>query len=229
MNTRTLLIQAVAALALCAQAAHAQYSGSPTFFQAPVTQLGSVNSGANLLVLGTSTADIDVTGQFAVNLSAGSSSGTLVRWVVDRPLVASQLLTNVMTTTLLDGFSLPPAGTVANSGGSVRTYITDLTQPNSVIGSSMSSIAISLTAGAATWSTLVDTSPGFTLFTGSNYALRQVFDLDGVYPGGPGGTWLVDVPVLSGIAAVPEPSSAALLVLGGGGLLLGLARRRGQP
>lgn len=232
MNIRTPVTQAAAALvlALAAQTAHAlQYTGGPTYFQAPVTQLGSVNSGTSLLTLGTSNADIDVTGQFAVNLNAGPSNGTLVRWVVDRPLAANQLFTNAVTTTLLDGFSLPPAGTVGNTAGAVRTFITDLSQPNSVIGSSMSSIAISLNAGSATWSTLTATSSSFTLLTGGNYALRQVFDLDGVYFSGPGGTWLVDVPVLSGIAAVPEPATAALLLLGGAGLLLDVARRKGQP
>ena len=44
--------------------------------------------------------------------------------------------------------------------------------------------------------------------------LRQDFFLDGVQLAGPGGAWLVDVPVASTLAPVPEPAAAWLLAAG---------------
>ena len=69
---------------------------------------------------------------------------------------------------------------------------------------------------------LFRSSPNFTLPTYNFYAVRQVFDLDGVYLGGPGGNWVVDVPAASDIKAVPEPAVYALMSLG----LLALGLRR---
>jgi PEP-CTERM motif len=215
---------AVLALATIVTAVQAQYTGAPYFSTPPTTQLSTVNSGSTFLTLSTTPADITVAGQFAVNLPSTPVSGTLLRWVVDRDMVPGVLYPSFMTTSALDGFSLPPSGVFGATGGILRTFITDKNIPNSVIGGSMSYIPISLTAGAATWNMLSASSAAFTLFTGTNYALRQVFDLDGVYLSGAGGTWIVDVPALSGLAPVPEPATYALFACGL--FAVGLARCR---
>jgi hypothetical protein len=206
-------------LATIVTTVQAQYTNPPTFTSGPSTQLSAINSGSTFLTLSTSPADITVTGQFAVNVPNTPVSGTLVRWIVDRPMLSGQLLLNFATTSLLDGFSQPPPGLIGVTGGTLRTFITDLSVPNSVIGNSMSTIPIWLNTGLTTWNMLSASSATFSLFTGTNYALRQVFDLDGVYLGGAGGTWVVDVPAMSSLAAVPEPGAITLLVLGLAGLM----------
>jgi hypothetical protein len=74
-------------------------------------------------------------------------------------------------------------------------------------GPSQSSINMSLVNGAATW----NNSSSSGLFSGATpatptYYLRQYFFLDGVYLNGPGGNWVIDVPVDSFISEVPEPA-----------------------
>lgn len=223
------LAHCTAALALalaCCGSAQAQFSGAPAYSLAPSSQLGP-NTGAGLLTLSTSPYDISITGQLQVTLAPGPASGSLAVWRVDRPLLPSFTLSNFTTVTDLIGFSAPPVGTFGASGGTVRTYITDLNVPNSVIAGTLSQVPLSLVNGAAVWSGGPVSSPVFSLTTGSNYALRQVFDLDGVYTGGPGGVWVVDVPLYSSLAAVPEPASL-LLWAAGMGLLAGRLRGRRQ-
>ena len=78
---------------------------------------------------------------------------------------------------------------------------------------SLSSYAMTLTNGMATWSTGPINSGTFSGATPASptYYLRQHFFLDGTYLSGPGGTWTVDVPLDSYITQVPEPGMISLL------------------
>ena len=97
-----------------------------------------------------------------------------------------------------------------------------------VVAGSQAVIALSLVNGATTWPTLSVNSAPFALVTGTSttFVLRQAFVLDGVQLAGPGGSWVVDVPITSSLAPVPEPAAAWLLAAGLAGLA-GLDRRRG--
>ena len=70
-------------------------------------------------------------------------------------------------------------------------------------------IPLTLTNGAAIWpQQTVNSGTFFYVAGGTNY-LRQTWVLDGTKLSGPGGNWIIDLPLESGI--VPEPATAALL------------------
>lgn len=96
---------------------------------------------------------------------------------------------------------------------------------------SLSLIPMNLTSGVDSppWISLVDTSPVFSHTATAGQFLRQTFFLDGQYFNGPGGNWVIDVPVTSYVTVVPEPST---FVMGGSALValtvFGLRRRSGR-
>lgn len=211
-------------LVLCAMAAagaaQAQtFGGSASFTFGPFTQLGP--PPANALVLTSTVNGFVATGTATVTVPAAPVGGTLLFWQIDRAFTLSTA-TTFFTTTSLDGFVAPPPGGFGPTSGTLRTYVIDTANNNSIFAGTTSSIAITLVNGATTWTLLSTNSPNFTLPTYNFYAVRQVFDLDGVYLGGTGGSWVVDVPAASAITAVPEPTSYALMTLG----VLALALRR---
>ena len=216
---------ALSALA-CAATAQAQFSGPPAYTFVPSSAMGA-NTGSTNLVLNTLPNGFDVTGQFTVTLT-GPISGTLASWTIDRPIAAFTTVPAFQTSTVLDGFSLPPGppNVAGSTFGLVATYVIDTSVPGAVVPNSRSSIPISLVNGAATWLLLSNLSPAFPLVTGpsTSFVLRQEFWLDGILSAGPGGNWLIDVPVFSTLAPVPEPATALMLALGLGLLLA----RRGQ-
>lgn len=188
------------------------------FFSGPTSQLGTVTG--NTLVLTSTPNGFIVSGQVIITVPAAPSSGILVEWIVDRPLdplYAGPFSLN--TTTVLDGFSLPPIGGFQNTAGNVSSEFTN------VGTASYSSISMTLVNGVDNppWINLSNTSSTFT-YAPSAGTLRQHFVLDGVYAGGPGGTWTIDVPVTTFVSAsVPEPSG---MVLGlAGACLMGLVFR----
>jgi hypothetical protein len=207
-------------LAAAAGCAHAQFSGPPAYQTLPWSQIGP---GASTLVVTTNAGGFTVTGQYSVTAPATAATGILAAWTLDRPIAAGVSNPAFVTTTLLDGFVAPPIGAFAPTSGIVTTYVTDTAVPGTVVPGSQSSIAISLVAGATTWPTLSASSGPFPLVTGTSttYVLRQAFWLDGNQLGGPGGAWVVDVPVVSTLAPVPEPASLLLMAAG----LLALLRR----
>src|SRR5690606_3893257 len=115
--------------------------------------------------------------------------GTLASWTIDRPLDPTFGSAPFSTTTILDGYSLPPAGVFQNTSGYVSSEVT------SYPGPSTSTIPISLPAGAATWSSISVTSTTFPYTSAGVNFLRQHFEVDGVQSAGPGGIWVIDVPV----------------------------------
>ncbi len=199
--------------------AQAQFSGPAAFITGPSSAMGT---GTNALVLTSTATGFTATGTYTVNIT-GPAAGTLAGWNIDRPISSGVSNPTFQTTTVLDGFSLPP-GPAITTAGVVTTYVTDTAVPGTLVAGSQSVIQISLVNGAATWLSLSNTSPTFGLFTGASttYVLRQSFFLDGNI-NGPTGNWVVDVPVDSFLVAVPEPASALLL---GAGLVVLLARQR---
>ncbi len=213
---RTCLV-ALCAIAACCAVQAQNFGGAATFTLGPLSQVGSPS---NALVI-TSTANGFVASNTVTVSTPLPAAGTLVYWQLDRPFTLSTA-TTFFTTSFLDGFVTAPGGVFAPSSGSLRTYVIDTANNNNIFAGTTSQIGISLINGATTWSNLSFNSPNFTLPAYNFYAVRQVFDLDGVYLAGPGGSWLVDVPAASSISPVPELPSAALLATG----VLALALRR---
>lgn len=203
MNKKILC--AIAVLLVGSTCHAALFSGPSSFTAGPVTQLGALT---NNLTLTDNANGFVVSGQVIINVSPSPIAGTLVSWTVDRPLDATYGSASLMTTTILDGFSQPPIGAVGTTNGLVDSYFTNFPV------SSLSLIPVSLPAGAATWNNLVVNSSTFSYTSGGANFLRQQFFLDGIYNGGPGGNWIVDVPVATFAFVVPEPPTAVLLGLG---------------
>lgn len=209
MQRRASLI--VLAVATMVTNAHAYFSGSSFFSQVPTSQLGTVTN--NLTITDTATGFV-VSGTVSIAVPSGFQTGTLLSYTVDRPLDPAWGTGAFWTTTVLDGFCSPPGGgTYGNTGGAVRSHVT------SYPTLSASQIPIALTAGAATWNNLTNSSGLFTYTSGGVNYLRQRFDLDGIQNSGTGGTWLIDVPVTTSLNAVPEPTTMAAFGLGVGALL----------
>jgi hypothetical protein len=223
MRSKVLLI---ALTLIVAGRAYAQFSGPSFFHTTPWSQIGTVTN--NLTLTDTANGFV-VSGQVIVNVPATTNpiAGILVSWTVDRPLqfpFGPSLLT---TTTDLSGFSAPPSGIVGNSAGMVQSIYTDYLGTTT----SLSAIPMQLVAGVDNppWINLSVTSAVFNHTASPGQFLRQTFFLDGIYFSGPGGNWVIDVPVSSYVTVVPEPSS---LVLAGLALFAlvgyGIGRRRGK-
>jgi hypothetical protein len=200
----------------------AQFAGPAVFSTPPFSQLGPVTN--NLVITNTANG-FTVTGDATVQcpVAPPQAAGILVEWVIDRPLSPSFSFSNWTTTTNLDGFSAPPPGSAGNTSGLVRTEFTEPGMQNP----SQSQIPMSLSNGFATWTLLSNTSGTFSGATPAapQYFLRQHFFLDGIYDSGPGGPWVVDVPVDSFITEVPEPAAGSVASMLA---LFVMARRRNR-
>ncbi len=210
----------ILAMATCAATTHAAYfSGNAFFSQAPISQMGPVVF--NNLFINNGPFSITVSGQVKVQVPPGAVSGTLIEWIVDRPLDPNYGTSGMITTMTLSGFSQPPAnGTYGNTSGATFTFLDQYP----VV--SKSNIPLTLTNGAAVWPQNTVQSSTFT-YTSANglHYLRQRWELDGVqFANSLGGLWIIDLPLTSEVIPVPEPAST-LVVLGGIGLLA-LRRRR---
>jgi len=180
----------------------------------------------NNLVLTDNPTGFVVSGQLLITVPASPVSGLLAAWEVDRPLDPTFGAATLQTTTILTGFSQPPLGGLGNTAGAVASYFTD--NPNPPLAGSDSLVPMTLVAGvdAPLWASLSMTSSGFSYVSGGVNFLRQRFSLDGIYVGGPGGVWTVDVPVTTSVQAVPEATGVWLGVLAPAGLLSLLWRRK---
>lgn len=215
MNMLRMMYAASAALVACSGASAALFSGPATFSTLPHSQMGPV---IDMLVLTDTATGFVVTGQLHVNVVPGFTTGLLAAWEIDRPLDptfgASVPLTS---STVIDGFVLPPSGgTYGNTSGVVESYFSNFA------GTSLSSIPLTLTSGATTWLNVTQSTPFLYTSGGVNY-LRQSFWIDGTQLSGPGGNWIVDVPVTSSIT--PSPGTLTLLL--GCGAMAGRRRGRG--
>jgi hypothetical protein len=209
---RTSLVAFCVTAAACAAQAQ-NFTGPAAFTLGPSTQLGP--PPANALVLTSTGNGFVAAGTVTVTVAPAPVAGSLAFWEIDRPFTLSTATTFV-TTSSLDGLVAPPLGGFGPTGGTLRSYVIDTANNNAILPGTTSQIALSLINGATTWTMLSTNSPSFTLPAYNFYAVRQVFDLDGVYLGGPGGSWVVDVPAGSDVvpAPVPEPASYALMALG---------------
>jgi hypothetical protein len=136
-------------------------------------------------------------------------SGTLVTWIVDRPLDPAYGSGTLTTTTIMNGSSSPPIGAFLSTNGSVFSEFSNVGSP------SVSSIPLSLVNGIDTppWTSLTMSSSLFSYTSGPGNVLRQEFQLDGIYQAGPGGSWTISVPVTTFATIVPEPSSLVSSVI----------------
>ncbi len=223
---QALALGAAGVCVLAPQAARAQFApanAAPVFLTAPTSTMGTVT---NNLVLTPQVNGFVVSGQVIVNLPAGASSGILAQWTVIRRIDPAFSGAGLMTNTVLTGFSLPPAGTFGSTSGSV---VTDwrFNIGGGFVGGSQSTLPMSLVNGvdSPAWTGLSASSGGggFTWTAGffPGAILQQQFTLFGNYTGGPGGNWVIDVPVVSEI--LPAPGAATLLGIGG---LVAMRRRR---
>jgi hypothetical protein len=186
----------------------ALFSGPSAFTTGPTTQLGAL---FNFLTLTDNGSGFVVSGQVIIAVPPGPIAGTLVSWTVDRPLDPTFGTGSLITTTALSGFSQPPVGSIGSTNGFAESLFTN---PGLSIVS-LSQIPISLVAGldVPPWNNLVVNSTLFSYTSGGVNFLRQQFDLDGIQLSGPGGNWIVDVPLVTHVTVVPEPSTFALLGL----------------
>jgi len=211
MYRKVFLLICAASVAPVAQAA--LFSGNAFFSTAPMSQLGPVSGSLTITNLA---VGFDVSGQLIVTTPAGFVTGTLIFWVVDRPLDSTYGSGFMNTTTNLVGFSAPPTvGVFGNTSGVSQSFFTNFPGP------STSTIPLSLTNGAATWNTSATSSTWFYTSGGTNY-LRQRFDLDGIQFSGPGGQWIIDMPLTTTVNIIPEPATFAAVGTG----LVGLFLRR---
>lgn len=213
----TCLVALCATAATCAVQAQ-NFGGVATFTLGPLSQVGAPT---NALVIFSTANGFVATNTVTVATVPAPVAGTLVFWQLDRPFTLSTA-TTFFTTTDLDGFVVPPGGVFSPTSGSMRTYVIDTANNNNIFAGTTSQLGLSLVNGGTSWSNLTNNSPNFTLPAYNFYAVRQVFDLDGVYVAGGGGSWIVDVPAASSITPIPELPTAALLALG----VLALALRR---
>ena len=193
----------------------ALFSGGAAFTNAPSSQMGPV--AANTVVINDGPYGFTVSGTVNVQIPAGAVSGTLLTWDVDRPLDPAFGTAPMITSTVLTGYSAPPPGSFATTSGQSSSFF------NQYPVTSNSTIPLTLTNGAATWTNAFIQSSIFTYTSsaGNNY-LRQHFELDGVQISGPGGQWIIDFPLETYVTIVPEPLSIV-------GLLIGVALLRGRP
>jgi hypothetical protein len=192
---------------LIAAVAHAQlFSGPAVMTFGPSTQLGTIVNSS--LGINNGPNSFTVSGFVDIQVPPGPQSGTLLEFIVDRPLNPFYLpaVSNMTTVTSLTGFSQPPGfSTFGPSSGISHTFF------NQYPVVSQSGFSLSLVNGAATWAG-TNTSPIFTYSTGGAQYVRQVFSLDGVITTGIGGIWKVDFPITSTVMIVPEPASLALFI-----------------
>lgn len=232
------LVRFLGALTLASSAGSAQAftCGPCTVTFQPTTQLGTLTDNLTCQFTGT---DIIVTGDVTVAVSSAPPirAGTLASWRVECPLATP--VTNAITTTTLDGFVNPPPGTFNPTNGIVESSVEVASIP---VAGSNSSIPVGIAGGtnppggtdSPLWTpALIATSGLFSTTTAA--ILKQRFDLDGVYTSGPGGNWVVDVPVrtsLREVAPVPIVSAWGLFALGtlvlGSGVVFLRRRSRGS-
>lgn len=214
---------------LSTSSAHALLIGAPTFTIPPTSTMGPIiNNTLTVTSLGNG---FSVAGQIWVNITTASASGILLEYEVDWPIdPAYPFNPSLFTTTMIDGFSAPPIGAVGNTAGFVDTAI--VTLPSTIFAPSASVVPLMLIAGVDTppWNPPIGANSGTFAFAGApGMALRQRFQLDGIYQAGPGGTWVIDLPALSFVTAtsmpiIPEPASGWLCL--SGVVLVRLLRRR---
>lgn len=187
--------------------------GSPTFSTAPNSQIGPITG--NTLTITPLPNGMSVAGQIQITVPAGNSAGILLNYVVDYPIDPTYTFNPAMfTLTSIDGFSLPPPG-AGNSGGNVKSVI--VTLPSTELAPSVSSVPLTLINGFDNppWTPAITATSGTFPFAGApNMVLRQSFFIDANYSG-PGGTWILDFPVITLALSMPEPSMAALFGVGG--------------
>ncbi|MGD9633126.1 MAG: hypothetical protein AB7G28_03805 [Pirellulales bacterium] len=210
---------AIVVLALCAGSSRAAFfSGNAFFSQPPTSQLGPIVF--NNIVINNGPGSYTVSGQLHVQVPAGAVTGTLIEWTVDRPLDPNFLPNgNYSTVMTLSGYAQPPGGgTYGPTSGYTRTSITSYPVVSQAV------IPLTLTNGAAIWPQQTVNSGVFFYAAGGTNYLRQTWVLDGTKLSGPGGLWIIDLPLESGVWLVPEPGTAALAACAVG--LLAVRRRR---
>ncbi len=205
-------------------------TGAPTFTTPPTSTIGTVTS--NTLVITPNPNGFVVSGQVGITMPPTTSTiaGILAAWEIDYPVDPLYGFNPALfTTTTLDGFVLPPVGVFGNTGGAVTSSI--VTLPGTTWPGSSSVVQMGLINGIdnPAWTPAITvSSPPFAFTSAAGMVVRQRFTLDGVYNSGPGGVWLIDVPVTTVVTAIPEPSTYAMMVILVGVTGIVVYRRRRQ-
>ncbi len=214
-STQLRLLLSVILLGAGANSAQALLIGAPTWNTPPSSAMGSIT--LNTLAATSLGNGFSVSGQIDVNITTATAAGILLEYEIDWPIdPAYPFNPSLFTTTIIDGYSLPPIGTVGNTFGFVDSYI--VTLPNTMLVPSAAALPLSLVAGidSPAWSPPIGINSGTFAFGGApGMALRQHFFLDGNYMSGPGGIWTIDLPVITMVSqmpAVPEPNAIYLAI-----------------
>ena len=222
---------ALMVVALSVGAAQAQFSVSnvqPIFTTLPTSAIGTVLN-PNALIVTPLTNGFVASGTLQISVPAGPVSGILAQWTIERRVDPTYSGVGIQTSTILTGFSTPPVGTFGITSGTV-TSTWQHVPSYTLVGGSTSTVPMTLVNGidSPAWNSLTANSSPFVWTAGfSTAVLQQQFTLFGNYTSGPGGVWLVDVPVTS--IVVPEVPSLLLGSLALGGMLLFVRFRRRQP
>ncbi|MBC7783307.1 MAG: PEP-CTERM sorting domain-containing protein [Burkholderiales bacterium] len=189
-------------------------------FSGPAT-LGSITSSATvspapIITITSPATGINLTGDFYIT-TAGNTTGNMITWNVDRPISGTSGPFNM--TTIYTGFtSMTGPGTNVLTSGVMESHIYN---GGAVVPGTSSSITFSQ-SGLLTNYSLSNTVAvtGYTFTPGDTLRLQYFVDLNYV---GPGAVYDINFPAETVVTALPEPTSA-MLVLGGMAMLA--ARRR---
>ena len=207
------LIVAAAILAF-ASASQAQLT-----FSGPATFGSAFSSGtltpAAIFTVTSPASGINLAGDFYVTVPSGTTTGNLLQWYVDRPI--SGVSGPFSITTSLTGFTSLTVG--SNSGGGV--LVTEIYNGGSIVAGTQCVTQFSYSGALTTFSQFNTITPIYSYTAGDT--LRLYYDTTVNYSG-TGGVFDVNFPAEAIITAVPEPTSALLMVIGMGAL--GMRRRR---
>lgn len=185
--------------------AHAfTFSGPSTYLVAPQTQApGVVTNNLNLTDV---PGGFSISGQYIVNVTAGTHSGTLLEYEVERPIDPTYPTGFETLTSLFVGFVDAPAGAF---GGSLIGNSYTFNYPNS-------NTPVNWTyPGTGVWAFNVSNSTTFGYTIGGGQFLRQRFIVTYSYSNTIGGQYVVDLPATTLSQPVPEPATWIMLGLGG--------------
>lgn len=179
------------------------FSGSSFYVLAPSTS--APGTWTNNLTLTDTANGFTVAGQFIVNVSPGTSNGSLLQYYVRRPidpLSPSQPETLFVN---FSGFIDCPVG-----GSADAMFCTSM---NTSDPTSTTVVSVAYLGGAITPFTITTTT-WYNHIIGAGWFLEQRLNVGYSYSSGSTGQYIVDLPATTESYPVPEPATLAALGLG---------------